>query len=155
MPVGGSESQDAITYNIIKAAATGNGNVGGLPRKFSRIELDYVTKHAAQSISLKPGESIRLPFKYFMPMTVPVNVTIEKEGIAYGQASEFPDAPLTDTITCAMLGVTKGQYKDISEYPHGVSGNMYVEKDGAEVWFTSAWTNNKIPNSPWKHYCSF
>jgi GH18 family chitinase len=145
---------DILTYNILATAQDVTDNVGGLSDKFSRIEIDMGAKF--EKVSLTPGETIYLPIKYFMPITMPQGITLTSStGIEFGLLSQNPDGDVIGAVTCGMMGVTRGQYPSFNPDGWWGSGGGTRFEVGNVVWESKVWTNQPPGSDQWNKVCSF
>jgi chitinase len=123
--------------------------------------------------SFKPGETVNAQVLYYIPITGPVNFTIEKDGASYAFASEYPKLPIATkpdtgnpgngdpgTGTCNGVDVTT-----INTYPnwprtdwagnpsHANAGDYIIHN---QVVFQANWWTSKEPveGGDWKKVCA-
>lgn len=150
--VSGAANVDDLTYSILERASSVTGNVGGLPKATSRIEIDFGAK--SNKVQLKPGATAYLPFKYFMPMPVPTDFTFTtRAGVEFGRLSENPAATTTDKVTCDMMNIVRGQHPTYVQ-KYGVGKGTINEYMGA-VYLANVWNNDLPTASSWDKLCDF
>ncbi|NTS78528.1 chitinase C-terminal domain-containing protein [Catenovulum sp. SM1970] len=77
-----------VTYDAQPAGNT-VGAVGGLPEGFHRISMTLKEAGAWGAADFGPGKRIVVPFRIFMPMTLPSNVTFTIGGETLGTVRDY------------------------------------------------------------------
>lgn len=151
--------------------AAGN-NIGGFENEFHRFSITLVNEFGNVVKSFLPGETINTQVMYYMPITGPVNFTIEKDGKVYAAAFEYPQLPQatqpgdgggdgggnTDG-TCEGVKIA-----DIPVYPnfprkdwagnpsHANAGDLMVHNNA--VFKAKWWTATEPGTADWTKSCS-
>ncbi|MCE2594712.1 chitinase C-terminal domain-containing protein [Motilimonas cestriensis] len=82
-------------WSVEKIATSGltPGNAGGLSDDFHRFAVQLKAEGWG-SVEWKPGQTIDVAMRIYMPMPVPTNFTFEVGGKTYGRTAEQPNVPV-------------------------------------------------------------
>lgn len=151
----GHAKVDSVKRDILSYATSINGNVGGLSSQPNRFEIDLVEN------SLKPGETVYIPVKFFMPLPVPTNFTFTVSGpgntgeLSFGRLAENPTATVADRLTCEMLGVNAAAIPVWVQPTNGggISDKKMYQHMGV-IYLNTQWSS-KAPfvGAEWERVC--
>ncbi|ATC94036.1 chitinase [Pseudoalteromonas tunicata] len=166
-------AQEKLGMVVQKNASNAAGNnIGGFENEFHRFSITLVNEFGNVVKSFLPGETINTQVMYYMPITGPVNFTIEKDGKVYAAAFEYPQLPQatqpgdgggdgggnTDG-TCEGVKIA-----DIPVYPnfprkdwagnpsHANAGDLMVHNNA--VFKAKWWTATEPGTADWTKSCS-
>ncbi|WP_440056381.1 glycosyl hydrolase family 18 protein (plasmid) [Pseudoalteromonas sp. T1lg65] len=131
--------------------AAGN-NIGGFENEFHRFSITLVNEWGGTPKSFGPGETVNAQVMYYMPISGPVNFTVEKDGKRYAFAGEYPALPIAAPGTDPTDPVTECKGTPISEitvYPafpqgtHAKQGDLIIDGKGV---YEAKWWSNKQPS---------
>ncbi|MBE0362554.1 chitinase [Pseudoalteromonas ulvae UL12] len=164
-------AQEKLGMVVEKNASNAAGNnIGGYENEFHRFSITLVNEFGSVVKSFLPGETINAQVMYYMPITGPVNFTIEKDGKVYAAAFEYPHLPAATQPgngggggnadgTCEGVKIA-----DIPVYPdfprkdwagnpsHANAGDLLVHNNG--VFKAKWWTATEPGTSDWTKACS-
>ncbi|GAA6205864.1 glycosyl hydrolase family 18 protein [Thalassotalea sp. SU-HH00458] len=83
----------AVEVNASNAA--GN-NIGGFENEFHRFSITFINEWGGEAKSFTPNETIDAQVMYYMPITGPVNFSIEKDGQVYAFSAQYPTLPIAE-----------------------------------------------------------
>jgi chitinase len=145
-------------------------NIGGFENEFHRFSITLTNEWGGTLESFAPGETVNAQVMYYMPISGPVNFTIEKGGKTFAFKAEYPhlpeavsdggggggDGPSTgcDGINVETLSVYPDMpQKDSEGNPsHANAGNMIVHNN--KVYKAKWWTNSEPGGQAWDNVCS-
>ncbi|WP_448547080.1 glycosyl hydrolase family 18 protein [Thalassotalea fusca] len=153
----------AIEQNGSNAA--GN-NIGGFENEFHRFSIELINEWGGVTESFKPGETVDIQVMYYMPITGPVNFTVELGNKRYAVKAEYPQLPDAQPgdgngngTTCD--GVDVSQLPVYPNFPrtgwqgnpsHALAGDKMVHNNA--VWEAKWWTSTEPGGSDWTQVCS-
>ena len=158
----------AIDHNASNAA--GN-NIGGFENDFHRFSITLTNEWGGQAESFAPGETVNAQVMYYMPISGPVNFTIEKGGKTFAFKAEYPNLSEANSggnddggddgngTTCE--GVDVSRLTVYPEFPqkdwagnssHANQGDMIVHNNA--VYKAKWWTNSEPGGAEWDKVCS-
>ncbi|MER2494097.1 glycosyl hydrolase family 18 protein [Catenovulum sediminis] len=79
-----------MAVEVNRSNAAGN-NIGGFENEFHRFSISFVNEWGGEAKAFAPGDTIDAQVMYYMPITGPVNFTIEKDGKVYAFKAEYPN----------------------------------------------------------------
>ena len=152
------------------ASNTAGNNIGGFENEFHRFSITLTNEWGGAAESFAPGEILDAQVMYYMPITGPVNFTIEKDGKIFAFKAEYPRLP---EATTAGTGGTGGgattscegiQVATLAIYPempqkdwagnssHANAGDMVVHNNA--VFKAKWWTSAAPGGAEWDRICS-
>ena len=156
----------AVEQNASNAAGH---NIGGFENDFHRFSITLINQWGSQEESFTQGQTVNTQVMYYMPITGPVNFTIEKNGKVFAFKAEFPKLPeATPGDTGGGGGTGTGcdgiDIPTLSIYPefpqkdwagnssHANQGDMVVHNNAV---FKAKWWTSSVPGgTDWDRACS-
>jgi chitinase len=157
----------AIDQNASNSA--GN-NIGGFENDFHRFSITLTNEWGGQTESFSSGETVNAQVMYYMPMSGPVNFTIEKGGKTFAFKAEYPnlneansggnDGGGDDGTGTTCEGVDVSSLTVYPEFPqkdwagnssHANQGDMVVHNNA--VYKAKWWTNSEPGGGAWDKVC--
>ena len=139
----------AITWGATNVATSGTGNVGGLPDGFHRYQLSMVDHWTNRTFA--PGDRIVMPFRIFMPMTLPTNFTFKVGSTTYGRESETRNnslevvsptgpttAPTAEPSTGTFGGAWVGPTTAVNGTSYSYNGGCWEAQNSPGIWESPA-----------------
>ena len=161
-----------IKIDANNSNAAGN-NIGGFENEFHRASITLTNEWGGAAESFKPGETVNAQVLYYIPITGPVNFTIEKDGASYAFASEYPKLPIAtkpdtgnpgngDPGTGSCNGVDVTTINTYPDWPrtdwagnprHANAGDYIIHN---QVVYQANWWTSKEPveGGDWKKVCA-
>ncbi|GAW95014.1 MULTISPECIES: glycosyl hydrolase family 18 protein [Colwellia] len=148
-------------------------NIGGFENDFHRFSITLTDEWGGAAEPFAPGQTVNAQVMYYMPISGPVNFTIEKDGKVFAFKAEYPSLPEAtsgggDTgggsdggngTTCD--GVDVATLSVYPEFPqkdwagnssHANQGDMVVHNNA--VFKAKWWTNSAPGGADWDDVCS-
>jgi len=157
----------AIDHNASNSA--GN-NIGGFENDFHRFSITLTNEWGGVTESFNPGQTVNAQVMYYMPISGPVNFTIEKDGKVFAFKAEYPNLPEATSggggdggggndTTCDGIDVaTLSIYPEFPQKDwqgnssHANQGDMVVHNNA--VFKAKWWTNSEPGGSDWDNVCN-
>ena len=156
----------------VNASNTAGDNIGGFENDFHRFSITLTNEWGGEAEPFAPGETVNAQVMYYMPISGPVNFTIEKDGKTFAFKAEYPH--LTEATSGGGTGGGDGggtgatcegvDVASLSVYPefpqkdwagnssHANQGDMVVHDNA--VYQAKWWASSEPGGSDWDKVCS-
>ena len=159
-----------MAVDVNSSNTTGN-NIGGFENDFHRFSITLVNEWGGDKESFASGQTVNAQVMYYMPISGPVNFTIEKDGKTYAFKGEYPS--LNEATSAGTGGTGNGdagttcqnvEVASLAVYPqfpqkdwagnssHANQGDMVVHNNA--VYQAKWWTSSQPGGSDWNKVCS-
>jgi chitinase len=159
----------AVDHNA--SNATGH-NIGGFENDFHRFSITLTNEWGGEAESFTTGQTLDAQVMYYMPISGPVNFTIEKDGKVFAFKAEYPQLPEATSggtgggntgggtgTTCDGIDVaTLSIYPEFPQKDwqgnssHANQGDMVVYNN--TVYQAKWWTSAEPGSADWDNICS-
>ncbi|MCV2884164.1 glycosyl hydrolase family 18 protein [Aestuariibacter sp. AA17] len=163
-------ANEKLGFNVvIDGGNTSGNNIGGFHQSFHRFSISLVNEWGGQIKSFKSGETIHIQPMYYLPVSGPINFTVEVDEHSYALKAEYPTLP--DAVPPSDDGNPPNSECDdidasaVSEYPnwprldwqgnpsHAITGDLLRHTN---TIYRAKWWTNAMPSTSnaWAEVCS-
>lgn len=157
-------AQKKLRMEVVRDSSNASGNnIGGFDATHHRFAITLINEWGGIEQSFKPGETLDAQVMYYMPITNPTNITIEKDGQRYAVKQEYPSLPPALPGSTSQSGgesqcpgVDIASLSTYPNWPNGVNhasgGDQLIYQEA--VWEAKWWTQAAPGGQAWRQVCS-